>query len=225
MIELISKISHPIRICTLSQAEILNFWKVSLWGVERVIITDASLIMKQNTIQVFHTTPQIDLWVYPALGNDLASSYGQLTEVTLGMYTKYVITIPLKELKYAMEKINDQKAVLKIDPVSFQDIHELFLEIDYEGDVGHAFIDGRLVHDHFCNGQKWEIGLKRFYPEVADKGMYFYISPLHRGKMVSYDSAMAVQRKFLGDSIAKIHGMKIVPEYCVTISKTNLNPV
>jgi hypothetical protein len=66
--------------------------------------------------------------------------------------------------------------VIEIDPVSFEGVHELLLQIDYEGDVGHTFIDGRLVHDHFCNGQKWEIGLKQFYPEVAAKEIYFYIS-------------------------------------------------
>jgi hypothetical protein len=226
MIDLTAANGQQIRICTLSQQEIFNFWTVNLWGAERVIFTDASLIIKNNTLQLFQTAEsQVDLMVYPGLGNHLETSCGRVPGNPVGLYTHYVISIPPKEPKYEIKQVNAQKAVLKIDPGSFQHIHELLLRIDYEGDVGHAFIDGRLVHDHFCNGQKWEIGLKRFYPEVADKGMYFYISPLHRGKMVSYDSAMAVQQEFLGDTIARIHRMEIVPEYCITISETKLSPV
>ncbi len=220
-IDLLSGQGERIRICTLSHGEILNFWKVSLWGAERVIFCDASLVVKQNTLQLFHRAPQIDLFIYPAPGNRLTTSYGQVTGVSCGMYTKYVIARPPKELTYKISPINDQKAVLKVDPLSFQDVHELLLEIDYEGDVGHAFIDGRLVHDHFGNGQKWEIGLKRFFRELAEKEIYFYISPLRRGKMVSYDSAMAVQQQFHGEQIAKIRTMEIIPEYCVTICKSN----
>lgn len=43
-----------------------------------------------------------------------------------------------------------------------EDADELYLNIDYAGDIANMFMDGKHIADSFYTGQKWEIGLKRF---------------------------------------------------------------
>ena len=59
-------------------------------------------------------------------------------------------------------------------------VNDVFVEIDYTGDVGLAFINGQLVDDHFYCGQPWRIGLKRFFPKLAESGMYLSFRPINQ---------------------------------------------
>ncbi|WP_320781564.1 beta-galactosidase [Streptomyces sp. CRN 30] len=65
----------------------------------------------------------------------------------------------------------DGAAVYRITvPVSaFDDPDgEVLLRLSYTGDVARAYLDGRLVADHFWYGPDWEIGLRRFTDGAAE---------------------------------------------------------
>ncbi|MGN9840408.1 beta-galactosidase [Nonomuraea sp. H19] len=47
---------------------------------------------------------------------------------------------------------------------------EVLLRLDWSGDVGRAYIGGRLVSDQFWYGPPWEIGLRRFRAELLKHG-------------------------------------------------------
>ncbi|MFI7702653.1 beta-galactosidase [Nonomuraea sp. NPDC049480] len=47
---------------------------------------------------------------------------------------------------------------------------EVLLRLDWSGDVGRAFIGGRLVADQFWHGPPWEIGLRRFRRDLLEHG-------------------------------------------------------
>ena len=54
------------------------------------------------------------------------------------------------------------------------------LRIDYVGDVARAYVGDQLIDDNFYFGRPWEIGLKRFAPEVLEKGLTIKILPLRK---------------------------------------------
>ncbi|MEX0777673.1 MAG: beta-galactosidase [Phycisphaeraceae bacterium] len=54
---------------------------------------------------------------------------------------------------------------------------QVLLRIQYFGDTGAAYLDGRLVADNFSNGTPWEIGLERFAPHVLAGGLMLLITP------------------------------------------------
>lgn len=89
--------------------------------------------------------------------------------------------------------------------------------MDYLGNVGNAFSDGVLISDNFCNGDIWEIGLKRFCPEIFVKGMYFHIIPYNKGSSVFFDKDIKFRHDFTEDSTAKIYSVEAVPEYKLVI--------
>jgi hypothetical protein len=98
-------------------------------------------------------------------------------------------------------------------PDAFWGFDDLLLQIDYVGDVGYAYLDGQLISDNFNNGTPWEIALKRFLPKVLEKEIYLHVTPQRKGQVVRSDSAMAAQEEFVGEEIAEIKWVGVVPRY------------
>jgi beta-galactosidase len=63
---------------------------------------------------------------------------------------------------------------------TLQGLSDIFLDIDYVGDAGRLYEGSRLLDDNFYNGTAWEIGLKRYAPQVWDKGLELKILPLRK---------------------------------------------
>lgn len=100
----------------------------------------------------------------------------------------------------------------------------MFLEIEYSGDIGEAWMDGRLVNDNFNNGTIWEIGLKRFMPRLAQSGLFIHIMPNASpggDARVEYTEMAALVVSNRGKGTAEIKSIRAVPEYRteITLSK------
>ena len=76
-----------------------------------------------------------------------------------------------------------------------------------------AFIDGRLVADHFNNGAPWLIGLKRFAPELVDGELCLVFSPLRQGVVKNTSSQLAGRSEFQGEEWLRVHGIAATLEY------------
>lgn len=86
---------------------------------------------------------------------------------------------------------------------------QLLLKVEYEGDVGYAFINGEMFHDNFCNGAAWEIDLMPHKEELLKYGMYIYVSPKKRGAYVDSSSAMAARFEVAEEMTARIDGISL----------------
>ena len=75
-------------------------------------------------------------------------------------------------------KVTDRKYSV-VTKGGLDGLNDVFVEIDYVGDRGMAFIDGLLVTDHLYHEKKWEIGLKSFIPELSGKEMVLIFHPLY----------------------------------------------
>jgi len=103
-------------------------------------------------------------------------------------------------------------AEVRLDERAFSDARDILLRIEYEGDVGNALIEGRLVADDFCNGTPWYIALDRLRPELDEKGICLHISPRRSGALVIRESGMALQQAFTGEHVARILSITAVAE-------------
>ena len=63
---------------------------------------------------------------------------------------------------------------------AMQGLSDIFLDIHYAGAVARLYEGGRLLDDNFFNGTSWEIGIKRFAPEVLKDGMELKVLPLRK---------------------------------------------
>ena len=210
-------------ICTLTREQSLNFWKVNLWGRERIIISDEDIMVTYNVIEILSSEKEkINFSLFPGVEETLSLINGSLEKVqSSNIFQNYKINVSNKKINYDIQRVDNSRVVINFKDESFIDFKEVFLKIDYVGDVGYAFIDGTLINDNLNNGTTWEIGLKRVEKELLEKGMYLYITPLKKGGIVKRDSAMAALQEVGVEEIAEISSMKVVSQGSIVISRIN----
>ena len=96
-------------------------------------------------------------------------------------------------------------------------VKDALLQIAYTGDVGSAFINGRMIHDNFANGAVWEIGLKDFAEELKKDDITIHIAPLKEGANVKVESAMAARSEEAEAYAAELESVRIQPVYEISI--------
>lgn len=64
------------------------------------------------------------------------------------------------------------------------DVDEVYLNIDYAGDIANMVYKGKLIADSFYTGQKWEVGLKRFLKGSDKFDSVIVIDPLYEDTKV-----------------------------------------
>lgn len=91
-------------------------------------------------------------------------------------------------------------------------LSNLYVDIHYTGDVARLYQGGQLLDDNFYNGTVWEIGLKRFAPEILEKGADLEILPLRKDAPI-YLPASARPKFGSKPDLVKLDFLRLVPEY------------
>ncbi len=101
---------------------------------------------------------------------------------------------------------------IAVPPGAMNGLSELFLEVDYRGDVARLYGASHLLNDNFFNGQPWSIGLGRFLNQGKPRTFELSILPL-RGDAPVY-LELGQQLKFSANGqVATLEGVRLVPEY------------
>jgi beta-galactosidase len=95
-------------------------------------------------------------------------------------------------------------------------LSDIFLRIDYVGDVARFFQNDALLDDDFYKGNIWEIGLKRFLPHAFDRPFELHMIPLRRDTPIYLD-AEAWDRLPAGGQLAEVQNTSLQPEYEVIL--------
>jgi len=86
----------------------------------------------------------------------------------------------------------------------FDGYKEVLLQLDYVGDIGHAFIDGVMISDNFYNGATWDIGLAHHKEALKNHPLCIYITPLKEGVNVNVESVMAGRLEEIGKATGNV---------------------
>jgi beta-galactosidase len=95
---------------------------------------------------------------------------------------------------------------------SMNGLSELFLSINYEGDVARLSEAARLLDDDFYNGSPWMVGLKRYLTPNQPSTFDLSILPLRKDAPVYFEVPRALQFGANGQAV-KIDDIRLVPEY------------
>src|SRR5262249_37693265 len=155
------------------------------------------------------------LAIYPPLKEAPAASEGTLTEAVDGLFASYTLTLPESKTQFSIKQLSTDSFAIEIPAALLGGRDDAFLVIDYLGDMGHAYLEGRLVSDHFSQGLPWEIGLKRFVVPDKDQEMIVRLSPLRPDAAARryFPTGMAFRPIEDGTAVLRMNSITLVPEH------------
>jgi beta-galactosidase len=94
-------------------------------------------------------------------------------------------------------------------------LSDVFLRINYVGDIGRLYAGQHLLDDDFYHGDIWEVGLKRFAP-LAGQNLTLDVLPLRKDAPI-YFSPKARTDFGSAEQISDVRAITAVPEYEVRV--------
>jgi beta-galactosidase len=95
-------------------------------------------------------------------------------------------------------------------------LSDVFLRINYVGDIARLYAGPRLLDDDFYHGDAWEVGLKRFAP-LAGQDFTLEVLPLRKDAPI-YFSPKARPNFGSAEQISEVGTIAAVPEYEIRIA-------
>jgi hypothetical protein len=131
------------------------------------------------------------------------------------------LKLPRKEIKLNVEQTSEDRACLRLPKGIMTDKQAVLLRVDYVGDTGEAYIDGKLVGDNFYNGTPWEFGLNRFARLLDDKELFILIQPLEKTssalRYIPTGRREAFRKETTHDHLAEIKSISAVVEQKIIV--------
>lgn len=209
-----------LHLLVLTPEQALACWKVQLWGTERLLFSDALPLCQDNNLHLsWSGQASIDLAFYPPITDGLVPNGGAISEENVDLFTRYRLSVPEHKIELDIQTLSSTLLRIGIPANALQGVEDAFLSIDYIGDVGHAYLEGQLVNDHFVNGLPWEIGLKRFMVPGEARELIVRISPLQRDStaLSYFPTGMAFRPVADGNAVSEVRAVTVLPEYHMTL--------
>ncbi len=227
-----------VHICTIPWEQALNLWQFEYENQKYLMITEAAVLADQNQIRLECNTDMGDIHVkvFPSLPlSEGLLEKGSPEVMFKGYHLKGKDEIHCcwedksssrKEVKLKRPVVGspitsgtvvNARASVNLLEEGLADYKNLFLKVDYEGDIGYAFTDGQMIHDNFSNQSVWDIDIRPYLDQILKKGMYLYISPRKKGVQVHSESEMAARFETAEEQIAEIKSIQLVGVYDVLL--------
>jgi hypothetical protein len=201
----------------------------------RLLFADASVMEENNQIRLESTKHINKIHIYPSdalenmthsgkfeadpkihSGEYAADFSGHLEKCKTNLYVHlgtYQISMQEKKQEVDVHQVGSGRYTLHLPENVLEDVKDVLLQIEYTGDIGNAFIHGRMIHDNFANGALWEIGLKDFEEELKENDITVYIVPLKEGANVNVESSMAARSEQVESSVAELKKVSLQTVY------------
>ena len=234
-----------VQIVLLDDDQSLELWKGQWQGRDRVFLTHAGLVLDGDHLRLTSDNrADLNVSVYPAPAV-VAFNDKHLRGGGHGVFEVFTPPAPpVVALKVALEKIRpagparniplgkirdavaaepedaDFKgaAVWRIKLPAKLDLNtDPLFRLHYVGDVARVTLDGKLLMDNFYNGTVFEVGLRRYAPEILTGDLRVEILPLRR------DAPILLAREARPDfgdtpSVVSLNNVEIVPRYQTQLS-------
>lgn len=118
-----------------------------------------------------------------------------------------------KQLEAQVVQTAASRYTVKLPENFMNGLKDILVQIYYQGDIAHAFIDGTMVNDNFCNKDVWEIGVRTFKDKLEEYPLTIAITPLKVGANVNVESAMAARMENAEAYIGELKSVSLSPVY------------
>ena len=178
---------------------------------DHLFLSEADCWFEEGNLEIRSTGHVANVRVFPAL----AAGVSLPLEATMSLDKDSSIVSFQTQPKLIEPHREDRSGwvVLRFAPDLFEGVDDVWLRVNYEGDTAGAYVNGTLVADNFCNGQTWEIALRRLGPDVLEHELCLRFSPLQRGEARNTSTAMAARLDFEGDELLRIHDIECAARF------------
>ncbi|PHV71978.1 beta-galactosidase [Sporanaerobium hydrogeniformans] len=208
----ITKEEKKCKIYTVSREIMNNLYQIEQDDIKILLITNGALLNDKNDIRLETEEAETTISIFPA--NVLQKSQ-EITRLESQdtMWGLYKITALEKEVELKIAQVGPTRYTITIPEDIMAGSKDVILQIEYEGDIGQAFINGEMIHDHFYNGGMWEIGLKTYAEALKYYPLTIYITPLKKGVKVNVESAMAARMEEVEEIKGRLISVNAKPIY------------
>jgi hypothetical protein len=212
---------NKVQVIVLSREEALATYKFHIWGEDRLFISNSRLYVKDE--RLISTSEGESSWsvsVCPALPeHGLLSNQGTANALQEGLFHTIELAVPAYEPSLTVTKPLERSALVEIDTNWPSHVSDVFLQVEYDGDVAGAYLDNQLLTDHIHYGEAWPIGLKQFKDDLENKQLHLAITPLRKGTVHTFVNQALVER-FEGVEIAIFHRIQPVTYYTAALYRS-----
>lgn len=225
------------RFVLLTQAQAEQLTRVSLGGRDYLVSSAAQVFEgADGAIELRQTSPGFRFGMYPQPPHALQGSLALTSSGRDGIFYSYATSAPPVRLDAAVKLLRpaDKMAASKTPstiprPEAFgasaawsislpagvlDHVSDVFLDLDYEGDVARLFSGAEMLDDDYFKGQAWRIGLKRYAGKLGAPLM-LTVLPLRQDAKIYFDPTVAPQ--FEDGQVARLKSVNLVPEYKLTV--------
>jgi hypothetical protein len=244
MLEVNTKSGDTVRIVLLDETDSLAFWKGNWQGRDRVFLTRAGLVLDGDDLRLTSANrADLKVAVYPAPAM-VAASGKKLRGGTEGIFKRFKPHMPPSvTFKVAREEIQPagppraiplgkigqpvaaepedadfkQAAIWRVKlPANLDFNSDPLLRLHYVGDVARVTLNGKLLTDDFYNGNAFEVGLRRYAPEILTGELRVEILPLRKDAPIMLAKEA---RPDFGDkqSVVLLNNIEMIPHYQIEL--------
>ena len=207
------------KVLVVDKSQALKSYIVYIDGKKYIIFSDAVVLQDGKSFTLLSDgRNSYDVSVYPKIKSTPEINNGTITDKSGSHFmTSFHISMPQIMIPVDTRRVGEKKFIVKL-PASLGNLNDIFLQIEFTGDTGMGFLDGKLVTDKFYDGIPWQIGLRKFYPNSASKVMLFYFRPMYKNASYLQDlNAVAVPDFKNKDQMLEIQKARFIPEYKVRL--------
>jgi len=108
---------------------------------------------------------------------------------------------------------------VELGPEPLRGLSNLFLRVDYTGDIARLADGNHLLDDNFFNGTPWKIGMKRFLDRHETADLQLEILPLRADSPIFLEDAVRKTLPALGQ-VDQLRSIRVIPQYQLTLRTT-----
>ncbi len=198
--------ANGVQFMVLPQSMAINALKVN----EELIISEAMVLDNQDQLQLITHQTANTFHVFPAREIEECSAHLKKGKAIFKGFASYAVSFDEFKPDIQFKKVSERKYTLSLHS-DISQLNDVFVDIDYVGDRGLAFINGEMITDHLYQEKKWEIGLKSFASQLKEDKMVLIFHPMY--SHYSYLEDLKSVPEFEDGKYLKVNGMDIVPEY------------
>ncbi len=227
-----------LQVIVLTREQAQSATRVSLEDGDHLVLSPQEVYSDGRSMTLLALPkPDFDFSVWPSLASTQGSSLRVEPQQDDGIFKTYrslgkartiaVSWAPEKSVKPMAVSLSDPATVppaeeiaaaprwrVRLPPDAFVGVSDLFLKVEYQGDIARLSAAGHLLTDDFYTGMPWCIGLDRFRRQVESGGLEITIVPWRDRSKVILDN-LAVNKA--RDNSAHLVRVTVLPEYQLTV--------